>query len=80
MNTFTIYHNPRCSKSRKALEILQSHHINHDIIEYLETPLSLEQLTKLRSYFNLSDFVRTTEPAFADLELTLVRHSINSGQ
>ena len=71
MNTFTIYHNPRCSKSRKALEILQSHHLNPVIIEYLKTPLNLEQLIKLRSYFDLCDFVRTTEPAFKELKLTL---------
>ena len=71
MNQITIYHNPRCSKSRKALDTLQIHHLNPVVIEYLKTPLNLEQLIELRSHFDLCDFVRTTEPVFKDLELTL---------
>ena len=34
---FTIYHNPRCSKSRRTLEILREHGIEPRIVEYLET-------------------------------------------
>lgn len=71
MEKFTIYHNPRCSKSRQALEILQAHHLDPTIIEYLKTPLSLEELAELRSHFNLKDFVRRDEPAFKNLNLTL---------
>lgn len=52
MNQFILYHNPRCSKSRQALEILQNHGIHPVIIEYLKTPLSLEQITQLRSHFD----------------------------
>ena len=47
MSLFTIYHNPKCSKSRKALEILQNHHIYPVIIEYLKTPLNLEALRRV---------------------------------
>lgn len=71
MKKFTIYHNPRCSKSRQALEILRSHHINPTIIEYLKFPLNLEQLAALRAYFDLRDFVRANEPIFNKLNLTL---------
>lgn len=71
MNHFTIYHNPRCSKSRQTLEILQSHGIHPVIIEYLKTPLSLKEIIKLRAYFNLKDFVRYDEPIFKELKLTL---------
>lgn len=71
MNQITVYHNPRCSKSRQALEILQSHGIKPIIIEYLKTPLNLEQITKLRSHFDLRDFVRNNEPTFKELNLTL---------
>ncbi len=71
MNVFTIYHNAKCSKSRKALEILQSHHINTVIIEYLKSPLSLEQITQLRAHFDLKDFVRHNEPVFKELNLVL---------
>lgn len=35
---FTIYHNPRCSKSRQTLELLQSRNVQPEIIEYLATP------------------------------------------
>lgn len=58
-------------KSRQVLEILQNHHINLTIIEYLKTPLTLEQLLELRSYFDLRDFVRTNEPVFKKLNFTL---------
>ncbi|MGC1182276.1 arsenate reductase (glutaredoxin) [Legionella sp.] len=71
MKEFIIYHNPRCSKSRKTLELLQNHHINPTIVEYLRTALTLEQLLKLRSNFDLKDFVRTNEPVFKNLDLTL---------
>lgn len=38
MERVTIYHNPACSKSRAALEILQARAIAHDTIEYLQAP------------------------------------------
>lgn len=71
MKTVIIYHNPRCSKSRQALEILKSHHIEPTIVEYLKTPLNLEQLRELRSFFDLKDFVRTNESAFTQFQLNL---------
>ena len=71
MKTVIIYHNPRCSKSRQALEILKSHHIEPTIVEYFKAPLNLEQLRELRSFFDLKDFVRTNEPAFTQLQLNL---------
>ena len=70
-STITIYHNPRCSKSRKTLEILKEKHFEPVIIEYLKTPLDLEQLKKLRAHFDLKDFVRTDEPIFNELGLSL---------
>lgn len=71
MQHVTIYHNPRCSKSRKALELLQLHGINPTIIEYLKTPLDIEQLRTLLAHFDLKDFVRTNEPIFNELGLSL---------
>ena len=71
MNQVTVYHNPRCSKSRQTLEILQSHGVTPIIIEYLKTPLNVEQITKLRSHFDLKDFVRSNEPVFKERNLTL---------
>ena len=75
MNQVTLYHNPRCSKSRQALEILHSHGVTPVIIEYLKAPLNLEQITQLRSHFDLKDFVRDGEPVFKKLNLTLADES-----
>ncbi|HVT62083.1 MAG TPA: ArsC/Spx/MgsR family protein [Legionellaceae bacterium] len=71
MNPFTIYHNPRCSKSREALEMLHRHQLHPIIIEYLKTPLNLKQIMHLRQHFELKDFVRSNEPVFKALKLTL---------
>lgn len=71
MDAVTVYHNPRCSKSRKALELLHHHHIHPVVIDYLKTPLNLEQINQLRAHFDLKDFVRYEEPVFKALNLTL---------
>lgn len=43
----TIYHNPRCSKSRQALQLLKEHGIESIIIEYLKTPPTAEELDSI---------------------------------
>lgn len=68
---FTIYHNPRCSKSREALKILQQNHINPIIIDYLKNPLSLAEIKRLRAHFKLKDFIRYQDPLFQQLHLSL---------
>ena len=47
--SITIYHNPRCSKSRETLNLLQSKNIEPSVVEYLKTPLSHEQISTLVS-------------------------------
>ena len=47
MAAFTIYHNPRCSKSRQTLQLLQDHGVDPEIILYLEQPPSKKQLKEL---------------------------------
>ncbi len=42
-----IYHNPRCSKSRQTLKLLQDQAIESEIVEYLKTPPSAEELRQL---------------------------------
>ncbi len=44
MAEFTIYHNPRCSKSRETLALLQAKGVEPSIVEYLKTPPSPSQL------------------------------------
>ena len=53
------------------MEILHNHNINPAIIEYLKTPLNLEQIIQLRSHFDLNDFIRHNEPVFNELKLNL---------
>jgi len=45
--TVTIYHNPRCSKSRATLALLQEQNIEFEIIEYLKTPPSEADLDRV---------------------------------
>ena len=42
-----IYHNPRCSKSRQGLEILQNSNLQFETIKYLDTPVSETELTEI---------------------------------
>lgn len=42
-----IYHNPRCTKSRQTLQLLKDHGIEPEVIEYLKTPPSVEELTDI---------------------------------
>lgn len=50
----TIYHNPSCSKSRKALELLEAHHgIELEVILYLRHPPDAKTLSKLIKLLNL---------------------------
>ena len=44
MTELTLYHNPRCSKSRGALELLAQRGLTPKVINYLETPPSAEEL------------------------------------
>ncbi len=53
---FTILHNPRCRKSREALNLLQERKIKLDIIEYLKHPLNKKQIERIISFLSKSDF------------------------
>ena len=66
MKEFIIYHNPRCSKSRQALQLLRDAGIEPTIIEYLKTPLAKEQLKNISQLLGLrpKDFVRKIEKDF----------------
>ena len=49
-----IYHNPRCSKSRETLSILQKKRIGIDIIRYLDTPLSIKEIKSILRKLDIS--------------------------
>ena len=69
----TIYHNPRCRKSREALEIIQSKGIEPEIIDYQEVLLSLAELEVLFALLGLEsamEIIRPKEPEFEEAGLT----------
>ena len=72
MKEFIIYHNPRCSKSRQALQLLRDAGIEPTIIEYLKTPLTKEDLRNISQLLGLrpKDFVRKIEKDFKDNDLS----------
>ena len=66
MSNFTIYHNPRCSKSRKTLDLLRSNNIEPQIILYLKDPPTEKEISGLLKKLNISarDLLRKNEEAY----------------
>jgi len=71
MNDVTIYHNPRCSKSRQTLELIREQGIEPTIIEYLNDPLSEKTLSKILKLLQLTprELMRKKEAIYKDLQL-----------
>lgn len=67
----TIYHNPRCSKSRATLALLDENGIVPEIIEYLGTPPSKEEMTRILDGLDMAprDLMRKKEEPYAALNL-----------
>ena len=59
----TIYHNPRCGKSRDCLAFIQDSNNEYQIIKYLETPLSYSELDVIIKKLNIKpiELIRTKE-------------------
>jgi arsenate reductase len=64
----TIYHNPKCSKSRQTLELLQQNGITPTVIEYLKTPPTAETLKAILSQLGMAprDLMRKREAVYAE--------------
>ena len=62
----TIYHNPRCSKSRQTLQLLQDKGIEPEIVEYLKTPPSAAKLKDILNLLDLAprELMRRKEEAY----------------
>ena len=71
MKEITIYHNPRCSKSRKTLQLLRDNSIEPNIIEYLKCPLKKREIKNIAGMLGLrpKEFIRKNESDFKDNNL-----------
>jgi len=71
MNNFSIYHNPRCSKSRQALQLLQDNGVEPEVVLYLEQPPSKRLLKELLSKLGISvrELLRKGEDEYRELGL-----------
>ncbi len=66
--TVTIYHNPRCTKSRQTLELLRRNGLEPRIIEYLKNPPSESELNEILSLLGLAprELMRKKETVYKD--------------
>lgn len=67
----TIYHNPRCSKSRQTLALLREHGVEPRIVEYLKTPPEPDEIRDLLDRLAMAprELLRSGEAAFRELGL-----------
>ncbi len=68
MPNVTIYHNPRCSKSRQTLELIRAHGIEPNVIEYLKDPPSVAELRDIAKKLELSPKEMVRKKEFSQLQ------------
>ena len=71
MQEIKIWHNPKCSKSRAAMELLESNNIDINVFKYLEIAPSKEELIDVLKKLNISakELLRTGEDIYKELNL-----------
>lgn len=71
MERITLYHNPRCSKSRATLALLEENGIKPEIVYYLDNPPTPDELKALLGKLGLTlrDILRRSEPEYEELGL-----------
>src|SRR5262249_53946953 len=71
MAELTIYHNPRCSKSRAALELVREAGVEPRVVEYLKTPPTADELDPILNALGVPprDLMRKGEKEYAELKL-----------
>ena len=72
MSKYTIWHNPRCSKSRQTLALLQDAGVNVEVRLYLQSPPSSDEVKDITKALGVSliDMLRAGEKAFKDAGLS----------
>jgi arsenate reductase len=71
MNLVTIWHNPRCSKSREALNILQESGCEKEVVHYLENTPNKDQIMTALTMLGMNprELMRTKEDIYSELNL-----------
>jgi len=72
MSKITIWHNPRCGKSREALIVLNEAGVENEVIKYLDTKISkddIKNILKLLGYSSVREWMRTKEAVYKELDL-----------
>lgn len=71
MQNIEIWHNPQCSKSRNAMEVIEAKGINANIVKYLENTPTKEQIKAVLKKLNMkaSQILRTGEDIYKELNL-----------
>ena len=71
MSNIKIYHNPRCSKSRNTLALLEEQGVDAEVVKYLETPPNKEELKALLKILGMTarELMRTKEEVYKELGL-----------
>lgn len=72
MSQLCIYHNPRCSKSRETLALLQERQLEPEVVRYLETPpdeARLRELVRLLGFGSVRQLMRTKDALYKELGL-----------
>jgi arsenate reductase len=69
--SITLYHNPRCSKSRQTLQLLTERNAEFQIVQYLETPPDAAELDRILNLLKLEprELMRTKEAEYKELKL-----------
>jgi len=72
MNQVRLFHNPRCSKSREALALLEARGVAVEIVDYQQSPPTRAELIALLAALNVGPraLLRTGEPEYAELGLS----------
>ncbi len=75
--TVTIYHNPRCSKSRQTLQLLRDKGVEPNIVEYLDAPPSVAEMKNILAMLGMAprDLMRKKEEPYAARGLAEDSHS-----
>ncbi|MGB5792778.1 arsenate reductase (glutaredoxin) [Poseidonibacter sp.] len=74
MQEVTIWHNPKCSKSRNALALLEENNIEANVVKYLENTPTKEEIKNILNLLemNAKDLLRKGESAYSELNLSQI--------